>query len=280
MSFLAIFVALFLEYKNLFSKIKIWFKAKISQYAGLFINRDFQTVREIRICFILAILPFIAVTSLLIILPINDLDISYFLINCALFILCVDILGWREEAKQAAPGSNYQSFVQSFATNFFATTFWFVVFPSVLGAICYLTLTAMGNKLRARGEESVVYSMVVDKMLFWINIVPYTVLIFFIAIAGDFEEVMHYVLAQKGKVKASFFYLENLLNEVAFTAIGKDKFTNSTYYNEDYGIEDLRHKNNLFDPKVVDFVVALLYRAGLFFIGTIAIISIADLLNI
>lgn len=278
MSFLAIFVALFLEHKKLFGKLRAWFKNKIDQYAGLFVNRDFQTVREIRVHFILAIIPFVIITLLLIILPLKDLNISYFLINCFFFILCVDILSWKEEAKQTSKGSNYQMFVQTFATKFFATTFWFMVLPSVLGAICYLTLTAMGNRLRARGEESVVYNMVVDKMLFWINIVPYTILAAFIAIAGDFEEVMHYMLAQKSKVKVSFFYLENVLNEVAFIAIGKDKFARAAAYDEDSGIEDLRHNNNIFDPRVVDFVVALLYRVGLFFIIAISVISIVDLL--
>jgi hypothetical protein len=134
----------------------------------------------------------------------------------------------------------------------------------------------MATKLRARGEESLVYSVVVDKMLFWINLVPYTVLIIFIAVAGDFEEVMRYALEQRGKVKLSFFYLENVLNEVAFVAIGKDKFA-KPHAIEDDGIEDVRSTNNLFDPKVVDYVVALLYRSGLFFIAFVSIISIINL---
>jgi hypothetical protein len=113
-------------------------------------------------------------------------------------------------------------------------------------------------------------------MLFWINLVPYTVLILFIAVAGDFEEVMRYALEQRGKVKLSFFYLENVLNEVAFVAIGKDKFAKPHAIADD-GIEDVRSTNNLFDPKVVDYVVALLYRSGLFFIAFVSIISIINL---
>ena len=210
------------------------------------------------------------------ILPYSRHHISYFLINCFFFILCCDILGWKEEAKTTNRGNEFQQFVQTYATKFFATTFWFIVLPSVLGAICYLVLTAMGNKLRARGEESVVYSVVVDKMLFWINIVPYTVLAIFIAAAGDFEEVMRYMLEQRGKVKLSFFYLETVLNEVTFRAIGKDKFA-KPHAIEDDGIEDVRSTNNLFDPKVVDYVVALLYRSGLFFIAFVSIISIINL---
>lgn len=279
MSFLAIFVAFFLEYRNIFSGVRSWFRHKISDYAGFFVNRDFNTVREIRIQFILAMLPFIAATLFLMILPLTDLDLVYYIVNAIIFIMCVETLSWRKQAKKTSRGRDFQMFVQTFATRFFAATFWFIVLPSVLGTICYLTLTAMGNKLRARSEESMVYSVVVDKMLFWINIVPYSVLTIFIAIAGDFEEVMHYILSQRGQVKVSFFYLENVLNEVAFLAIGKDKFarTRSVSYDESSGIEDFRSNKNIFDPKVVDFVVALLYRSGLFFVSAIVVISLVGL---
>lgn len=276
MSFIAILLTIFLEQRKLLGGIRGWFNNKIEQYANLFVKRDFQTVREIRLYFVFALIPFLLITMILLILPMSSHHIIYFLINCALFILCVDILGWKDEAKKANRGSDFQQFVQTFATKFFATTFWFMVLPSVLGAICYLVLNAMATKLRARGEESLVYSVVVDKMLFWINLVPYTVLIIFIAVAGDFEEVMRYALEQRGKVKLSFFYLENVLNEVAFVAIGKDKFA-KPHAIEDDGIEDVRSTNNLFDPKVVDYVVALLYRSGLFFIAFVSIISIINL---
>jgi len=214
---------------------------------------------------------------ILLLLPYNRHQIIYFLINCALFILCVDILGWKEEAKRANRSSNFQQFVQTYATKFFATTFWFIVLPSVLGSICYLVLNAMGNKLRARGEESIVYTVVVDKMLYWINLIPYSLLCIFIAAAGDFEAVMRYIIEQRGKVRLSFFYLETVLNEVAFIAIGKDKFAKVSYEAPEDGIEDFRNLNNLFDPRVVDFVVALLYRSGLFYIATISIISLINL---
>lgn len=275
MSFLAIFVTLFLERQKLLGGVRSWFNAKLEQYANFFVNRDFQTVREIRVQFLLAILPFIVLTLLLMLLPLAKHHITYFLVNCFLFILCVDILGWKDEAKTTNRGSDFQQFVQTYATRFFATTFWFIVLPSSLGAIAYLVLTIIGNKLRLRGEDSVVYTVVVDKMLFWINILPYSILSIFIAAAGDFEEVMRYVLDQRGKVKLSFYYLENVLNEVAFIAIGKDKFAMVKSSSlEEEGIEDLRKPSGIFDPQVVDYVVALLYRAGLFFILTISVISI------
>jgi membrane protein required for beta-lactamase induction len=278
MSFLAIIVTLILEQQKLLGNVRTWFNMKIEQYADLFINRDFHTVREIRLHFVYALIPFLIVTLFLLILPYSSHHIPYFLINCSLFILCSDLLGWKEEAKHCQRSRDFQQFVQTFATRFFATTFWFIVFPSVLGAICYLVLNTMGNKLREKGEESMVYTVVVDKMLFWINVLPYSVLFIFIAAAGDFEEVMHYVLEQRGKIKVSYFYLENALNEIAFLAIGKEKFTNARQDIDDEIIEDLRNNDNLFNPRIVDYVVALLYRSGLFFIVAISIISIINLL--
>lgn len=278
MSFLAIILTLLLEQQKLLRGIRTWFNHKIEIYANLFISRDFQTVRQIRLQFILALIPFLLMTILIMILPWSRHHLAYFIVNCFLFILCSDILGWKEEAKTTNRRSNFQQFVQSYATKFFATTFWFIILPSVLGAICYLVLTAMGNKLRARGEESVVYTVVVDKMLFWINILPYAVLFIFIAAAGDFEEVIRYVLEQLKHLKLSFYYLETTLNEVAFIAIGKDKFKNINKTFDYEGFEDLKKSNNLFDPKVVDFVVALLYRSGLFFIFAISLISLVNLI--
>ncbi len=277
MSFLAILLTLFLEQQKLLTGIRSWFNEKIEAYANLFVNRDFQTVREIRINFVLAILPFLIATVILMVLLYGKHHITYFIINCGLFLLCSDILGWKEEAKKTNRGSEYQQFVQTYATRFFATTFWFVVLPSSLGAICYLVLTVIGNKLRIRGKDSVVYTVVVDKMLYWLNLIPYTVLCIFIAAAGDFEEVMRYILEQRKQVKLSFYYLENVLNEVAFIAIGKDKFKNNDVMFENEGIEDLRKSDNLFNPKVIDYVVALLYRTGLFFILTVTVISIVNL---
>lgn len=278
MSFLAIIAAFFIEQYKILSTPKKWFRNKIDQYAKLFVSKNFNSVRKIRLQFIIALIPFVIATLILYIMPLAHWHLPYFVTNAVLFILSVDILGWKQEAKHSAKNREYVGFIQSFATNFFAATFWFILLPSVLGTICYLTLTAMGNLLRSRGEQSAVYTIVVDKMLFWINLVPYTVLIMFIAIAGDFEEVMHYVVSQRNKVKVSFYYLENVLNEVAFLAIGKDKFAKASSRYQDDTIEDYRSNKDKLNPEIIKYVVALLYRVGIFFIGSIIIISLAELL--
>ena len=276
MSFLAILLTLFLEQQKLLIGVRNWFNRKIEAYANLFVKRDFNTVREIRLMFLFAILPFLILTAILMFLLYHKHHLTYFIINCGLFILCSDLLGWKEEAKTTNRASEYQQFVQSYATRFFATTFWFIVLPSSLGAICYLVLTIIGNKLRERGKDSAVYAVVVDKMLYWLNLIPYTVLCIFIAAAGDFEEVMRYVLEQRNQLKLSFYYLENVLNEVAFIAIGKDKFKNNDTLTENEGFESAPLTNNLFSPQVIDYVVALLYRSGLFFIITVSVVSIIN----
>ncbi|MDD3266082.1 MAG: hypothetical protein PHC75_02740 [Burkholderiales bacterium] len=278
MSFLAIIAAFFIEQYKVLSTPKKWFRHQITQYAGFFVNREFHTVREIRMQFLIALIPFVVITLFLYIMPLANWHIPYFIINASLFILSIDILGWKQEAKNSNKEREYVGFIQSFATNFFAATFWFILLPSVLGTICYLTLTAMGNLLRSRGEQSAVYIIVVDKMLFWINLVPYTVLIMFIAIAGDFEEVTHYVISQRNKVKVSFYYLESVLTEVAFLAIGKDKFAKASSRYQDDTIEDYRSNKDRLNPEIIKYVVALLYRVGVFFIGSIIIISLVELL--
>ncbi len=275
MSIIAIIINFFIEYKGFSTSIKKWFSGRITAYANLFMKKEFQTVRQIRLNFIIAMIPFAVATIILKSLHLNHLSWLYPVENGILYILCVDMLGWKNEAKQANRKNTYQSFVQSYATNFFATTIWFILLPSVLGSICYLTLTAMANILRQRSSDSAVYAMVIDKMLFWINVLPYTLLITLIAITGDFESVMHHMLTQKNKIKVSYLYLENLLNDVAYIAIGKDKFRNNRNYHNEDGFEVIERKN-VYDPQIVDYIVALLYRSGAFFILGIAALFIAE----
>ncbi len=59
MSFIAILLTIFLEQRKLLEGIRGWFNNKIEQYANLFVKRDFQTVREIRLYFIFALIPFL-----------------------------------------------------------------------------------------------------------------------------------------------------------------------------------------------------------------------------
>ena len=278
MSFIAIILNFFIEHHNIFKSGKKWFSRLIYSYAQLFMQKEFTTVRQIRVSFILAMIPFAIVIGLMQFLHlINHLSWIYMIINGILFIFVVDMLGWKEEAKETNRNKDYQNFVQSYATNFFATTLWFILLPSILGSICYLALTAMANILRRKSINSMIYADVIDKMLFWINVLPYTILFIFIAIAGDFEAVMHQILAQKSKVKVSYFYLENLLNEIVYVAIGKDKFQMRKPKFNDDGFEAIE-RHSSYDPQVIDYIVALLYRTGVFFIASIICISIADLL--
>lgn len=275
MSFLVVLLTFFLEQKKLLNGLRAWFSDKINQYANLFVKRDFHTVREIRTSFVLSIIPFLLVSILLIGLLYNNNYLIYFIINGFLYMACVDMLGWKEQAKMANPSRDFQQFVQTYATRFFATTFWFLVVPTAFGAIAYLVLSVIGNQLRSRANESMVYSVVVDKMLYWLNLIPYSLLCLLIAAAGDFEEVMRYLIEQRKHFKLSFYYLEQVLNEVAFIAIGKDKFKTGE---SELDIADL-NQEHLFRPEVISYVIALLYRTALFFIGLVSLISIVALLS-
>jgi hypothetical protein len=138
----------------------------------------------------------------------------------------------------------------------------------------------ISNEFKHKGLDSVIYNVVVDKILFYANVVPYSVLFLFIAIAGNFEDVTHYLVEQRKNFVKSFFFLENTLREIIFIAIGKEKFklnTEINRYNE--ATEAYAPDAEKFNPKINAYIVAILYRAGIFFIAIVGIISIANLLR-
>ena len=99
----------------------------------------------------------------------------------------------------------------------------------------------------------------------------------FIALAGDFEEAMHYILEQRKHFTKSFYFLENMLNELVLIAIGKDKFQIDQHVSHDKEFEATTLDSQRFTPEITAYIVAILYRAGIFFIGIIAIISLAKI---
>ena len=74
--------------------------------------------------------------------------------------------------------------------------------------------------------------------------------------------------------------MENTLREVIFIAIGKEKFklkTGINRYNE--ATEAFELDSEKFTPKINAYIVAILYRAGIFFVFIVGIVSIANLLR-
>lgn len=275
MSIFAIILTAFLEQKHLLNNIRKLFNKYLQLYIDFFTNRPVSSQREIRYIYLFACLPIIFILGAIgFILSYNIF--AYFIFKLLIFMLCVHILTWKEQAKTS---TNNYSYINTYAINFFAVLFWYLVIPAAIGAICYLIIITISNNFRDKGLDSVIYNVTVDKMLFYANVAPYTLLYILIALAGNFEEVTHFIVEQRKNINKSSFFLENILHEIILIAIGKEKFRLAQ---ENYNPDDITEANLLqaekFNPKINSYITAILYRAGLFFIGLIAIVSIANIL--
>jgi hypothetical protein len=275
MSIFAILLTSLLEQRKLLDKLRGFFWQYLEIYVEYFTSRPINSGRQLRLIYLFAAIPIVAV-----LLGIKFLLFKHHLIqdllNLFLFILSVQILTWKNEAKDEQTADK-RSFVTTYAVRFFVPLFWFVVLPSAIGSICYLLIVCISSNLKAKNIDLMIYNVVVDKMLFYANIIPYTILFIFIALAGDFEEVTHYILGQKSNLSKSFYFLENMLNEIVLIAIGKVKFKVGANVIEADEIEAVKLEEEHFSKEITAYIVAVLYRAGLFFIGVIALVCIAKL---
>ncbi len=275
MSIFAILVTSFLEQTNMLVKLRIAFWEQIEKYVAYFTSRPITTQRELRLIYLFACLPVVVIlTGLKLVLFKHFL--IYTIINIFLFMLSVQVLTWKEEAKNIY-AADKRSFVTTFAVRCFAPLFWFLVLPSAIGSISYLVIICLSADLKSKNSDLMIYNVVVDKMLFYASVIPYTILFLFIALAGDFEEVTHYILEQRKSYTKSFYFLENMLNEIVLIAIGKDKFQigDNILVSEEFEASKLDHER--FTTEITAYIVAILYRAGLFFIGIVALICISKL---
>ena len=275
MSIFAIILTAILEQKRLLNNIRGIFNKYLQNYIEFFTTKPVASQRDIRYIYLFACLPIIFILAVIGFLLSYNIFL-YSIFKLILFIFCVHILTWKEQAKTST--ANY-SYINTYAINFFAVLFWYLVIPAAIGAICYLIIIAISNSFKEKGLDSIIYNVTVDKMLFYANIIPYTLLYMFIALAGNFEEVTHFVVEQRKNFSKSFFYLENVLHEVILISIGKEKFRLAQeIYNPDDTTETNLLQSEKFNPTINSYITAILYRSGLFFIGLIAIISIANIL--
>ncbi|HLX52699.1 MAG TPA: hypothetical protein VKR58_02105 [Aquella sp.] len=279
MAIIALILTAILERRNLLTKVRNAFNNQILRYISFFMMRTVKTQRQIRYIYLFACLPIV-----LILIGIKAIIAPHFfvilvLIKLALFICGVQILTWKEQSKTESGAKNY-SFIETYAVSFFSAFFWYLVLPAGIGLMSYLIITAISNEFKHKGLDSVTYNVVVDKILFYANVIPYSVLFLFVAIAGNFEDVTHYLVEQRKNFVKSFFFLENTLREIIFIAIGKERFkltTEINSYNEATEAYELDAEK--FNPKINAYIVAILYRAGIFFIAIVGIVSIANLLR-
>ncbi len=274
MPIIALILTGILERRNLLTTARSAFNNQILRYISFFTTRTVETQRQIRYIYLFACLPVIIILLGLKLVLIKHMAIML-IINLFLFMLSIQILTWKEEAKQEE-AADKRSFINTYATRFFAPLFWFLILPSAIGSISYLIIICQSAELKARNLDTLIYNHVVDKMLFYANLIPYALLFLLIALAGDFEEVTHYIVEQKKNFSKSFYFLENMLHEIVLIAIGKGKFQiDGTWYTDQGEIEAAVLDDQRFTREITAYIVAILYRASLFFIGIIAVVCIA-----
>ncbi len=273
MTIITILLTIFLEQLKLLDNIRRMFLDKLTLYVSYFSNRNIINQRSLRLSYLFACIPIV-----LLLLGIKAIlykhEVVYAIFNIFLFILSVQIVNWKNESNHAL---NDRSIITTYATTFFAPLFWYIALPSAIGSICYLIIILLSNEMKSKNLDTMIYNVVVDKMLFYLNVVPYTLLFLLLAFAGDFEEVSHFLLEQRKQFSKSFYYLENTLHGAVLIAIGKGKFQ----------IDDFRHTEEIeaihveierFDPQITNYIIAILYRAGLFFMGLLVIYDLAHLI--
>ncbi|MCC2625129.1 MAG: hypothetical protein K0R14_1002 [Burkholderiales bacterium] len=278
MPIIALILTGILERNNLLTTVRSAFNNQILRYISFFTTRTVETQRQIRYIYLFACLPIVLILIGIKIVFAPHFYFIYVLIKLALFILGVQVLTWKEESKTESAIKNY-SFIETYAVYFFGAFFWYVVLPAGIGLMCYLIITAISNEFKHRNLDSVIYNVVVDKILFYANVIPYSVLFLFVAIAGNFEDVTHYLVEQRKNFVKSFFFLENTLREIIFIAIGKEKFKLNLDTNYNEATEAYELDAEKFNPQINAYIVAILYRAGLFFIAVVGIVSVANLLR-
>jgi hypothetical protein len=272
MYILAILITGALDKHHLLDQIRNIFIRLVDKYFNLFNSYKIINQRQIRYLYLITIVPLILLMALI--------KISFYkytlileVINFILFVLSCQIFTWKYEAENNESDRDY---INTYAVRFFAPMFWFLVIPT-FGPICYLFISILSNKVKKKSTDMIVYNMTIDKMLFYANIIPFLVLYFFLAIAGNFEEIFHFVLSKRSELFStkSFYLLERTLKEVVLISIGKDNFetNNSSDFNYDYSADEK------LSPEITPYIVAMLYRTGLFFISVLAIIDLTIIMH-
>lgn len=275
LSLFAILITFFIEKKQFAINVRSYCNDKIKLYVNIFTAKNIKSQKDIRLIYIFACVPIIIILYLLKLLLLPKLALIYYLIQIFLFFISIDLLSWKHETKKNIKFA--RSFVHTYASKFFASLFWFLALPASIGIICYLLFQFISQNLKNKHPDNVVYTNIVDKMLFYANLFPYSLLYLYIAIAGNFEDVTHYLIEQVNHFNKSFFKLDTWLDEIILIAINKDKFQISQNSLEDF--ESGGFNNEKYNENIIDYIKALLYRVSIFFIITIAIISLAKILS-
>jgi hypothetical protein len=269
MSVLGVLLAVILEQESWLSAPRFIINQLIFSYIKFIGRYPVVKPKNLRWMYLFAYIPIVFVMFILSLLLVNHIIIFY-IINLLLLILTINVLGWKQEIKNTIVANN-TLVVSHYATQFFIPLFWFFIIPSLsaVGPICYLITIQLSMYLKQQNSDNVVYSQITDKMMFYISVIPMFVLFLFIAFAGNFEETMHYIVEHIKNINKSFYSLELMLYEIILIAISKDKFAIDSSVADD---EIEMHKSTNFNENITTYITAILYRAGVFFLGFITIV--------
>jgi hypothetical protein len=264
---ITILITYILDRQGLLSKVRSYANIFFLKYVRIFIKTEFSNQRHIRYAYLFTIIPIIIFLIFMNII-LHKLFFANYIFDMFIFMLTVDMLRWKLEIQK---NDNNNSFIIAYATKFFVPIFWFIFLPYGIGSTCYLIIMLLSIELKNKIADSVVYNTVVDKMLFYINLVPYFILFFFISVASNFENIAYHILSERKKLNKSFYLLNNLLSEIILIAIDDNKFKN-IIDNDDIADAGLDMHDNL-KVHSDQYVIAILYRTGIFFVGTYSIIQ-------
>lgn len=281
MTFLSILLVLFLERQNLLATPRKKFMVLLNKYVDFFTNQDFKSTQGIEFRLAFMLLPVVVFAIITQIIKVYAGSVVAFAIYLIIYALIVDIRSWRKLMGSCSSTDTNKSmdFISYYATRCFAVTFWFAVLPGISGALAYVLLMLAADKLRDKHLDNVVYATIIDKILFWINLPAYTVLVVYLALVGEFEEVTR-ALVEKFKYNVSYYYLQSLLRELLFVSIGIDKFKKEASEMDDDVTETMAVSSEQYSSEVSKYLAAVLYRCSIAFTSTIFLVTIAGLLHI
>lgn len=264
MVILALIITGILENFAVINILQAKFRQAIQALAKLVAQITPKNQIQIRYLYVLTCISILLI-ALILKLVFNYYVFVILLLNIVVCILSIKVLKWKDIHDEI--GINNRGTI--YAREFFVPLFWFLITPLGVGAICYLAINQLSEELKKKVSDSMVYDITIDRVLFYINLVPYSLLYLLIAIAGNFEEVSHYLIAQKKHHNKSFYFLNNLLEEVILIAS-----------NQPYVVKDqyaVSQSNTFITDNAKS--VATLYRCTLFFVGIIILITLTSLFH-
>lgn len=269
MTAIIIVLAFYLEKIQVVQLFKKNVQRLLHAYINFFLKEKFHSTFQMRLYFLGLVIPITFLLIGLMILTSKIFGLLYFLLNLIAYIACVDFSIF-DVFRSKEQVSDLKQVVTDYASSFFACSFWFVVLPGPIGIVLYFILVHVAQQLKANRQELLIYNLVIDKMLFWINLFPYALLSTMFGLVGNFEKSLSYLL-EHFKYKISSFYLENILYELSLAAVDKKQTIM-----DDYGYQSLTDCNVVSQDDIRS-VVALLYRCTVLFVFIIFLLNISHL---